>query len=334
MAAIGFRELAADDLPTLYDWLSRPHVRRWYSRAPTSFAEVAAKYGPRIEEGSAVKAYVLQVDNADAGYIQAYFIDAFPEYERTLGVEKGVAGIDLFIADEWRTRHGLGTRVIRQFVEDEVFGRYGALACVAGPVDGNVASIRAFEKAGFNAWKRVTNEHGEHEVVMRVERDAGNFRIEPIDLIDVATCIEFRRDMYVAAFGSDQGLEEEMGFEAEKYLAELREKIAGFPEGNVHLWHDERIVGQLEMRLPETEAHLGYLSLLFVAADQRGRGLGRRLHDYAIDVTRHRGRRLMRLSVSLTNVPAIMFYRRLGWRMAGTKPHREPMAYMELDLDR
>ena len=334
MAAIGFRDLAADDLPTLFDWLSRPHVRRWYSRAPTSFAEVAAKYGPRVEEGSVVKAYVMQVDNADAGYIQAYFIDAFPDYERTLGVEKGVAGIDLFIADEWRTRHGLGARVIRQFVEEEVFGRYGALACVAGPVDGNLASIRAFEKAGFTAWKRITNEHGEHEVVMRLDRDASGYRIEPIDLIDAATCIAFRREMYVTAFGTDDGLDEEMGPDDSKYLEQLREKMAEFPEGNVHLWHGGRIAGQLEMRLPETEAHVGYVSLLFVAADQRGRGLGRRLHDYALEVTRHRGRRLMRLSVSLANVPAIMFYRRLGWRMAGPKPHREPMAFMELDLDR
>src|SRR3954470_6561743 len=141
---VAFRELVRDDLITLFDWLDRPHVRRWYSTAPSSFAEVAAKYGPRTEEGSAVRSFVIQADDADAGYIQAYSIDSFPDYERATGAEKGVVGLDVFIADEWRTRHGLGSDAIRRFVEQVLFGRYGASAVIAGPHDGNAPAIRAF----------------------------------------------------------------------------------------------------------------------------------------------------------------------------------------------
>ena len=333
MASVEFRELVRDDLVLLFNWLDRPHVKRWYSREPASFAEVAAKYGPRAEEGSAVRAFIIQADNADVGYIQAYSIDSFPEYERLTGAEKGALGMDLFIADEWRTGHGLGTTIIRRFVEDVLVGQYGAATVIAGPTDGDAAGIRAFEKAGFTAWKSIENEHGERERLMRFERAALDFRVAPIDLLDAETCAAFCRAMYLSAFGTEDGLEAEMGAQNEHYFERLRTRMAQIPEGNVHLWHGERIVGQLEMRLLESEPHVAYVSLIYVADEARGHGLGRRLHDYAAEVSRARGKRLMRLSVSLANVPAIMFYRRLGWQMAGTRAHRDqPMAIMEFPL--
>ncbi|MGZ5067805.1 MAG: GNAT family N-acetyltransferase, partial [Usitatibacter sp.] len=248
-ARIAFRRLAEEDLQQLFLWLLEPHVVRGYAPAPGSFMEFVAKYGPRTEPGNVVEAYVFSVGGADAGYIQAYSIDEFPEYERQLGCEKGVVGLDLFLGDQWNTHHGLGSHVIRRFVDDMLFGHYGAVACVAGPNDGNLASIRAFEKAGFRRWKTITNEHGEKECVLRRERDELPYRIEPIDLIDTDVCVRFRRDMYIASFGSDEGLEEEMGEENELYLADLRAKIAQIPEGNAHLWHADAILGQLEMRL-------------------------------------------------------------------------------------
>jgi aminoglycoside 6'-N-acetyltransferase len=170
---IDFRRLVEGDLVVLFRWLGRAHVKRWYAPEPTSFAEVAAKYGPRTAQDNVVKAFMIMSGGAEVGYIQTYSIDAFPEYERQLGCEKGVAGVDLFLGDEWNTGHGLGTRVIRRFVEEMAFGRYGAVACLAGPNEGNEGAIRAFEKAGLRRWKVVANERGEKECVLRRERDEG-----------------------------------------------------------------------------------------------------------------------------------------------------------------
>jgi ribosomal protein S18 acetylase RimI-like enzyme len=332
MRVVQFRELAEDDFPQLFNWLGRPHVKKWYAPEPSSFAEVLARYGPRIVEGSAVKAFIIEADQADVGYIQTYSIDEFPSYEKALGAEKGVVGVDLFLGEDWRQRHGLGSQAIRRFVDDIIFGNYGAIACVAGAPEGNAAAIRAFEKAGFKRWKSVQNERGEQECVLRLDRDTVGYLIEQIDLIDVETCVRFRREMYVASFGTGEGLDEEMGPENEKYLADLRAKIAQIPEGNVHLWHGEQIVGQMEMRLVDHEPHIGYVSLIYIAPEMRGQGLGRLLHEHALQVCRIREKRAMRLSVSLTNVPAIMFYRRLGWEMVGSRPNKEPMAIMEFPL--
>jgi len=333
--AIEFRALAEDDLPQLFMWLRKPHVSKWYAAAPDTFAETAARYGPRTQEGNAVRAFIVVVDGRDVGYVQAYAIEDFPEYALGVGAERGVEGMDAFIGEESFVGRGIGSLAIRRFADEVVFRGHGARACVAGPLEGDLASIRAFEKAGFRRWKTVHNEAGQRESLLRRENRIGDYRIEPIDLErDAAVCAAFRREMYAASFGTSEGVEEEMGDDDALYLAQLRAKIAQLAEGNVHLWRGERIVGQAEMRLLDEEPEVGYVSLFHVAADCRGEGLGRVLHEHAVDVFRRRGLRLMRLSVSVSNARAIAFYRKLGWIAIGTRPNKEPMAIMEYPLDR
>jgi diamine N-acetyltransferase len=332
VARIAFRRLTEADLPLLFTWLARPHVKRWYATEPRSFMELAAKYAPRTRDDSDVEAFVIEVDGSDAGYIQKYDIARFPDYRRLLGLEgeEGVAGMDLLLGDEWRTGRGLGSFVIRRFVLDRVLADPSVRACVAGPREGNAQSIRAFEKAGFRRWKVVANERGHEECVLRRDRDPATYRIATIDLDNAAECIRLRREMYVASFGGEDGLEEEMGPQNALYLEQLRAKLAQLPAGNVHLWRDDRIVGQLEMRLLEDEPDVGYVSLIHVVPEWRGHGLGKRLHAHAMQVSRDLGKRLMRLSVSQRNAAAMRFYRRLGWTVAGARPNRLPMVIMEI----
>ena len=75
------------------------------------------------------------------------------------------------------------------------------------------------------------------------------------------------------------------------------------------------------------------VAVFYVAANCRGEGLGRVLHEHAVDVFRRQGKKLMRLSVSISNARAIAFYRKLGWIAVGTRPNKEPMAIMEYPID-
>ena len=170
MRDIAFRPLAEPDLQAVFLWLLRPHVAKWYGTPPGSFAEVVAKYGPRTVEGSAVRAFVIVAEGREAGYIQGYRLDAFPDYAQRLGCGPDAAGLDLFIGEQPFLGWGLGTEAIRRFAPQVVFGSLAADACLAGPVEGNAAGIRAFEKAGFRRWKVVENERGEREAVMRLDR--------------------------------------------------------------------------------------------------------------------------------------------------------------------
>jgi RimJ/RimL family protein N-acetyltransferase len=333
-AQVGFRVLAEADLPTLFNWLSRPHVVKGYGPAPATFAEMLAKYGPRAEQSGAVSAFVVTIDARDAGYIQTYAVEDFPQYAASIGVERGVAGVDLFLAESYALYQGLGSRVIRRFVDDEVFRTHGAIACVADPVESNTAAVAAFEKAGFRRWKRVVPEGAEPRWVVRRDNSIGDYRIERIDFARSAElCAAFHREMYAASFGTSAGLDEEMGADNAVYLRELAARIAQVPEGNIHLWRGERIVGQAEMRLLDEEPAIGYVSLFYIAADCRGEGLGRVLHEHAVDVFRRRGMRAMRLTVSISNARAMGFYKRLGWTAIGTRAHREPVAVMEYRFD-
>lgn len=167
---LGFRRLAEQDLPTLFTWLGRPHVAKWYGSAPSSFAEVVAKYGGRTEPGHSVSAYIVTRGATDVGYVQCYPVALFPEYAAELGAEPGVAGMDVLIGEPGLLGRGLGTRAIRAFAREVVFADAGVTACVAGPEEGDAAGIRAFEKAGFRRWKMAKAEGGRTECVMRLER--------------------------------------------------------------------------------------------------------------------------------------------------------------------
>lgn len=330
MTRIAFRPLAAPDLQSLYLWLARPHVAKWYANAPRTFAEVAAKYGPRTEEGSPVRAFIASVDGADCAYLQAYRIDAFPGYGGGIACAPDAEGIDLFIGDAWRLGSGLGTRMARRFLEEEVFAR-GAPECLADPAEGNAACVRALEKAGFSRWKRVQPDGGEPQVLMRAA-SLSQYRVVAMDLErDVETIVRLRRDAFVATFGTAEGMDEELGADNAKYLAHLRERIAELPSGNANLWSGERIVGQAEMRL-DGDAALGYVNLFYVVPELRGKGLGRLLHRHAVSVFSGLGKRAIRLSVAARNAEALGFYRKLGWRSVGPRPHREAMHVLELPL--
>ncbi len=172
MAVIAFRRFAVEDMQQVYLWLGRPHVSKWYAPAPSSFAEMVSKYAPRTDTDHVVKAYIATADGADCGYVQTYPIREFADYARALQCVEGAAGMDLFIADAWRLNRGLGSQVVRRFVDEVGFGANNATGCIAGPSGGNATSIRTFEKAGFAPWKVIRMEGAEPEYVMRLARPA------------------------------------------------------------------------------------------------------------------------------------------------------------------
>ena len=331
MPTIGFRRLAPEDLQQVFLWLIRPHVARGYASAPSSFMETVAKFGPRTRDDNVVRAYIVNVDGHDAGYIQAYDVASFSDYAERVQCEPGTWCMDLFIGAADFLHRGVGARVIDRFVREVVFAA-GASACIAGPGEGNVAAVRAFEKAGFRRWKLLPTGEGEPELVLRRERDPDAIRIAPIELPrDAGTCIAFRRDSFRESFGSLEGCDEEMGADGSRYLERLRARIAEVPEGNAHVWRDGEIIGQTEMRLGD-EPRTGYVNLFYLVPAWRHRGVGRMLHDHAVAVFAARGMRAIRLSVAQHNAAAIAFYRRLGWKRVGPRPHKQGVEVMEFRL--
>ena len=167
---VEFRRLAAADLPLFHEWLQREHVRRWWTDRET-YEEVVEHYLPSIEGRDPTDLYLILVDERPTGFIQTYKVADYPEYRDLVQVEGGVAGVDLFIAEPELVGRGLGTDVLRHFVDDVVFADETLHACVADPDVDNIASLRAFEKAGFSRVREfVDPEDGRPHALVRRER--------------------------------------------------------------------------------------------------------------------------------------------------------------------
>ncbi len=166
MMQIAFRPMTRDDLPLMHEWLQREHVRRWWRESKT-IEDVEAHYGPAIDGAEPTRMFVIEIDGLPAGSIQTYLVSDYPEW---IGDEPGVAGVDLFIAEEGLTGRGLGPRILVEFMRTVVFVDPATTACVAAPDVANTASLRAFENAGFRPEREIAGEHGP-ELLLRAERE-------------------------------------------------------------------------------------------------------------------------------------------------------------------
>jgi RimJ/RimL family protein N-acetyltransferase len=165
-----FRPMTRDDLPLVHEWHQRPHVVRWWTVRKT-FEEVEEHYLPTIEGTEPTDHYIALLEDEPVGMIQSYQVSDYPDWEALTGVGPSVAGIDLFIADEALTGRGIGTEMIRRFVDEVVFAEPATTACVADPDVQNLASMRAFEKAGFRVVREfVDPEDGELHALVRRDR--------------------------------------------------------------------------------------------------------------------------------------------------------------------
>jgi aminoglycoside 6'-N-acetyltransferase len=157
---IAFRPFREDDLSQLHEWFQREHVERWWRTEPTTLERTRERYLPAIDGRDPTDLYAILLDDAPIGMIQTYLVSDYPEFAQLTETGQGVAGIDLFIGEAELTGHGLGTEIIRTFVEQIVFARPETVACIADPDALNVASLRAFAKAGFRDVGEVEEETG------------------------------------------------------------------------------------------------------------------------------------------------------------------------------
>ena len=150
----------------MWEWLQRPHVKEWWSERD-SYEELVEHYLPSIEGAEPTDLYMALLDDALIGYIQTYLVLDHPAYAALVDVGEGVAGVDLLIGEAELTGQGIGTEMLRRFVEEIVFAAPSTIACIAGPEATNAVSIRAFEKAGFRIVRDFIEEGKPHTLVRR-----------------------------------------------------------------------------------------------------------------------------------------------------------------------
>jgi aminoglycoside 6'-N-acetyltransferase-1b len=162
---ISFRALTPADLPMLHEWLARPHVAEWWSPTP-SLAQVEAEFGPLIDDQSTTRAYVVLGDGRPIGYIQSYVALGSGDGWWLDECDPGVRGIDQFLANAEDLGRGLGSAMVRAFVE-HLFADPAVTRIQTDPSPGNRRAIRCYEKAGFRAVREVDTPDGPALLMIR-----------------------------------------------------------------------------------------------------------------------------------------------------------------------
>jgi RimJ/RimL family protein N-acetyltransferase len=147
MPSITFRPLALADLPMLHEWLVRPHVAEWWSPTPP-LAEVEQEFEPLVSGRSTTKPYLVLGDGTPIGYIQSYIAQDSGDGWWRDEQDPGVRGIDQFLAHAEQLGRGVGTAMVRTFVQ-HLFADPAVTRIQTDPSPSNLRAIRCYEKAGF-----------------------------------------------------------------------------------------------------------------------------------------------------------------------------------------
>ena len=165
--ALRFERLTEADLPMLAEWLNRPHVAEWWADCQT-LSEVREQYLPILTDGSTVLSYVAYLESFPIGYIQSYVATDAGDGWWPDEHDPGVRGIDQFLADADSLGRGLGTQMVREFVQF-LFEDSTVTRIQADPAPSNLRAIRCYEKAGFRRVGVVSTPDGA-AMLMVIER--------------------------------------------------------------------------------------------------------------------------------------------------------------------
>ena len=145
--AYDFRDAAADDLPLLGKWLAEPHIAEWWTDGvEASLAEIRAAI-----DSIDTEPLIVELDGKPIAYLQSYdphLEDGHPYQDQPFGT----LGVDISIGPAELLGKGHGSAIIRQFA-DMLFEE-GCPRLVIDPHPDNLRAIRAYEKAGFQAFDK------------------------------------------------------------------------------------------------------------------------------------------------------------------------------------
>jgi RimJ/RimL family protein N-acetyltransferase len=151
-----FKPLQESDLNLLCHWFSEPHVKEWWNDHLTD-DEIKSKYKKRIGD-TIVAPFIAYLDDRPIGFIQYYQADKVGEGWWPDEVE-GTIGIDQFIGEGDLINLGIGTKMIRAFIDD-LFCSPDVKKIITDVDPKNLRAIRCYEKVGFEFVKEIVTPDG------------------------------------------------------------------------------------------------------------------------------------------------------------------------------
>lgn len=162
---IEFLHLQERHIPFLRRWLKEPHVAQFWQETENE-EEFRQKFLIELPERS-VSPFIIVLDSTPVGYIQCYDASKvgggwWPD------AKEGTFGIDQFIGEPSLVGKGLGTIIIKQFV-NELFLNPSVVEVIADPDPQNKRAVRVYEKVGFAPVGEIKTPGGQ-AFIMRMQR--------------------------------------------------------------------------------------------------------------------------------------------------------------------
>jgi len=144
-----------------------------WRRASPAIEDARAKYLPRMDAASPVRCYIALIGDEPIGFVQSYVVQGCGDGWWESETDPGAIGIDQFLCDGRRLGQGLGTRVVRAFVQ-RLLAEPGVTKVQTDPDPANVRAIRCYEKAGFSYYETITSPSGEQAYMMKIDASSGD----------------------------------------------------------------------------------------------------------------------------------------------------------------
>ncbi|MCW5584231.1 MAG: GNAT family N-acetyltransferase [Gammaproteobacteria bacterium] len=151
-----FKPLQETDLDLLCDWLNEPHVKEWWDDHITN-DEIKSKYRMRIGD-SVVVPFIAYLNKKPVGFIQYYHADKVGDGWWPDEIEATI-GIDQFIGEKELINRGIGTKMIRAFI-NQLFLDPNVKKIMTDVDPKNSRAIRCYEKVGFEFVKEIMTPDG------------------------------------------------------------------------------------------------------------------------------------------------------------------------------
>ena len=153
---ISFKPLRTEDFPMLHEWLNREHILKNWG-GPTELSNITTQYESRLHSDK-IFPFIVYANELPIGFIQAYNASYF-QNGLTEEVQKGIFGIDQFIADRNLLGKGIGSTFIKKFT-DTMLLQNDIVSLISTPPLSNTAAIRAYQKAGFHRKSKIRTHDG------------------------------------------------------------------------------------------------------------------------------------------------------------------------------
>ena len=164
-----FSPLQEGDLPSLREWLLRPHIAEWWGPAE-SVAELRESYITGIAEPNATRAYIAYQGSNAIGFIQSYVVMGSGSGWWEEETDPGARGTDQFLAEQSELGKGLGSAMIRAFVT-QLLAHPSVTVVQTDPDPTNLRAIRSYKRAGFQEVGLVITPDG-HAMLMRCTKQS------------------------------------------------------------------------------------------------------------------------------------------------------------------